>query len=160
MSKNVANRDEEGWRMCACSVPNEEMRVCGWYWPLWGCAVDRVEMVVKVHCGTVGDEFAAMLKMRPEKQSHNLFDNHVAPVSPQPQSGECKPSCLKSLPQTQSCVWINEKDPMEMTVKLSSWYDFSTSSLSLELYRIVHRKKNNRGTVWIETQNRHCIVKA
>ena len=32
----------------------------------------RVEVVVKVHCGTVlGDEFAAMLKMRPPKQSHN-----------------------------------------------------------------------------------------
>ena len=32
----------------------------------------RVEVVVKVHCGTVlGDEFAAMLKMRPQKQSHN-----------------------------------------------------------------------------------------
>ena len=29
-------------------------------------------MVVKVHCGTVfGDEFAAMLKIRPPKQSHN-----------------------------------------------------------------------------------------
>ena len=32
----------------------------------------RVEVVVKVHCGTVlGDEFAAMLKMRPPRQSHN-----------------------------------------------------------------------------------------
>ena len=40
----------------------------------------------------------------------------------QPQSGGLKPSCLKSLRQTQSCVWIN--DPMEMTVKLSSSYDF------------------------------------
>ena len=28
-----------------------------------------------------GDEFAAMLKMRPEKQSHNSFDNRVVPVS-------------------------------------------------------------------------------
>ena len=160
MSKNVANRDEEGWRMCACSVPNEEMRVCGWYWPLWGCAVDRVEMVVKVHCGTVlGTNLPPCWKCV-LKNSPTIYLTTMSPRSPaQPQSGECKPSCLKSLPQTQSCVWINEKDPMEMTVKLSSWYDFSTSSLSLELYRIVHRKKNNRGTVWIETQNRHCIVK-
>ena len=31
-------------------------------------------MVVKVHCGTVlWDEFAAMLKMRPQKQSHNAL---------------------------------------------------------------------------------------
>ena len=41
---------------------------------LWGCAGDRVEMVVKVHCGTVlGDEFATMLKKRPPKQSHNAL---------------------------------------------------------------------------------------
>ena len=39
-------------------------------------------MVVKVHCGTVlGDKFAAMLKMRPPKQSHNAFENHLEPVS-------------------------------------------------------------------------------
>ena len=31
-------------------------------------------MVVKVHCGTVlGDEFAAMLKICPPKQSHNAL---------------------------------------------------------------------------------------
>ena len=31
-------------------------------------------MVVKAHCGTVlGDEFAAMLKMRPPKQSYNAL---------------------------------------------------------------------------------------
>ena len=35
---------------------------------------DRVEMIVKVHCGTVlGDKFAAMLKLRPPKQSHNAL---------------------------------------------------------------------------------------
>ena len=34
-------------------------------------------MVVKVRCGTVlGDEFAAMLKMRPPKQSYSALDNH------------------------------------------------------------------------------------
>ena len=44
------------------------------YWPLWGCTGDWVEMVVKVHCGTVlGDEFAAMLKICPPKQSHNAL---------------------------------------------------------------------------------------
>ena len=32
------------------------------------------QMVVKVHCGAVlGDEFAAMLNMRPLKQSHNAL---------------------------------------------------------------------------------------
>ena len=42
--------------------------------PLWGCVADRVEVVVKVHCGAVlGDEFAAMLNMRPLKQSHNAL---------------------------------------------------------------------------------------
>ena len=41
---------------------------------LWGCVGDRVEMVVRVHCGSVlGDEFAVMLKMRPPKQSHNAL---------------------------------------------------------------------------------------
>ena len=41
-----------------------------------------VEVVVKVHCGTVlGDEFAAMLKMRPQKQSTMHLDNHLDPVS-------------------------------------------------------------------------------
>ena len=35
---------------------------------------DRVEMVVRVHCGSVlGDEFAVMLKERPPKQSHNAL---------------------------------------------------------------------------------------
>ena len=43
-------------------------------------------MVVKVHCGTVlGDEFAAMLKMRPTMH----FDNHLGQVYlAQPQSGK------------------------------------------------------------------------
>lgn len=40
------------------------------YSPLWGCAGDRVEMVVKVHCGNVlADEFAAMLKIRPQNNT-------------------------------------------------------------------------------------------
>ena len=44
------------------------------YSALWGCAGDRIEMVVKVHRGTVlGDELAAMLKMYPPKQSHNAL---------------------------------------------------------------------------------------
>ena len=39
-------------------------------------------MVVKVPCGTVlGHKFAAMLKVRPPKQSHNALDNHLDPVS-------------------------------------------------------------------------------
>ena len=39
-------------------------------------------MVVKVRCGTVlGDEFAAMLKMRPPKQSYSALDNHLDSVS-------------------------------------------------------------------------------
>ena len=38
-------------------------------------------MVAKVHCGTVlGVKFAAMLKIRPPKQSHNALDNHLDPV--------------------------------------------------------------------------------
>ena len=53
-----------------------------WYSPLCGCAGDLVEMLVKVHCWTVfGDEFAAMLKMRPPKQSHNALDNPRDTVS-------------------------------------------------------------------------------
>ena len=59
-----------------------ELIVRKWYSPLCGCAGDRVEMLVKVHCGTVlGDEFAAMLKMRPPKQSHSALDNHLDSVS-------------------------------------------------------------------------------
>ena len=42
----------------------------------------QAEMVVKVRCGTVlGDEFAAMLKMRPPKQSYSALDNHLDSVS-------------------------------------------------------------------------------
>lgn len=52
-----------------------------WYSLLCGCAGDRVEMLVKVHRGTVFDEFAAMLKMRPPKQSHSALDNHLDSVS-------------------------------------------------------------------------------
>ena len=59
-------------------VRNKEMRVWGWYSPLWGCTGDQAEMVVKVRYGTVlGDEFAAMLKMRPPKQSYSALDNHL-----------------------------------------------------------------------------------
>ena len=49
---------------------------------IWGCVGESVEIVVKVHCGTaLGDEFAAMLKMRPPEQSHNALWNHLDPVS-------------------------------------------------------------------------------
>ena len=46
-------------------------------------------MVVKVHCGTVlGNEFAAMLKMRPPK-SPTMYFKTISTRSPaQPQSGE------------------------------------------------------------------------
>ena len=59
------------------------------YSPLWGCAGDRVEMVVKVHCGTVfRDEFAATLKIRPQ----NNPTMHLTTISTwslaQPQSSE------------------------------------------------------------------------
>ena len=96
-----------------------------WYSPLCGCAGDRVEMVVGVHCGTVlGTNLPPCWKCVPQN-SPTMHLTTLATRSPaQPQSGECKPSCLKSLPQTQSCVWINDQDPMEMTVKLSSCYDF------------------------------------
>ena len=46
--------------------------------PLKGYAEDWVEMVVKVHRGTVlGDEFAAMLKMRPQNSPTMHFDNYL-----------------------------------------------------------------------------------
>ena len=35
------------------------------YSPLWGCPIDRVEMVVKLHCGTVlGDAFSTWRQIR------------------------------------------------------------------------------------------------
>ena len=38
------------------------------------CAGDRLEMVVKVHCGTVlGDIFSTWRQIRPPKQSHNAL---------------------------------------------------------------------------------------
>ena len=44
------------------------------YLPLWGCAGDRVGMVVKLHCGTVlGDEFSTWRQIRPRTQSHNAL---------------------------------------------------------------------------------------
>ena len=51
--------------------------------PLWGCVGNQVEMAVKVHCGTVlGIEFAAMLKMRLLKQSHNALWQPSRPALP------------------------------------------------------------------------------
>ena len=44
------------------------------YLPLWGCAGDRVGMVVKLHCGTVlGDEFSTWRQIRPRTQSHDAL---------------------------------------------------------------------------------------
>ena len=44
------------------------------YSPLWGCAEDRVEMVIKVHCGTVlEDAFSTWRQIRPPEQSHNAL---------------------------------------------------------------------------------------
>ena len=54
--------------------------------PLWGCAGDRVEMVVKVRYGTVlGDEFAAMLKSRPQNSPtmHLTIISTRFPAQPQ-----------------------------------------------------------------------------
>ena len=48
--------------------------------PLRGCAGDRVKIVANVLCGTVlGDEFAAILKMRPPQQSYKA---HWQPPRP------------------------------------------------------------------------------
>ena len=63
---------------------------------IWGCVGDRVEMVVKVQCWTVlGDEFAAMLEMRPPEQSHNALWNHLDPVSRATSSSELGEPFLK-----------------------------------------------------------------
>ena len=44
------------------------------YSPLWGCAGERIEMVVKVHSGTVlGDAFSTWRQICPSKQSHNAL---------------------------------------------------------------------------------------
>ena len=51
--------------------------------PLWGCAGDQGEMI----CANfivglfLGNEFAATLKMRPPKQSHNALDSYLDSVS-------------------------------------------------------------------------------
>ena len=48
-------------------------------------------MVVKVHCGTVlGNEFAAMLKMRPPKSPTMQFKTILTRSPAQPRSGECR----------------------------------------------------------------------
>ena len=59
------------------------------YSPLWGCAGDRVEMVVKVHCGNVlADEFAAMLKIRPQNNTTMHWTTISTWSLAQPQSSE------------------------------------------------------------------------
>ena len=56
------------------------MNPSGFNSPLWGCVGDQVEMVVKVHCGTVlGIEFAAMRLL---KQSHNALWQPSRPALP------------------------------------------------------------------------------
>ena len=48
-------------------------------------------MVVKVHCGTVlGNEFAALLKMRPQKSPTMHFKTISTRSPAQSQSGECR----------------------------------------------------------------------
>ena len=66
--------------LCACRIRHFEVaretgRV-GCQSALWDCS----------------DELAAMLKMHAPKQSHNALDNHLDPVSAQPQSGEFRRS--------------------------------------------------------------------
>ena len=70
-------------------------------------------MVVKVHCGTVlGHKFAAMLKMRPPKQSHSALDNNLDPVS-----------------RTTSKRRM-ERFRVTFTARVN-WYDIKTFSLNL-----------------------------
>ena len=61
--------------------------------PLWGCDWDRLEMVVKVHCGTVlGGEFTAMLKCVLKKVPQCTLTTISSQSPTQPQSGEWRPN--------------------------------------------------------------------
>ena len=54
----------------------------GLHSPLWGCAGDRDEMVVKVHCGTVfEDAFQHGSKFAAQNSPTMHLDNHLEPVS-------------------------------------------------------------------------------
>ena len=54
----------------------------GLHSPLWGCAGDRDEMVVKVYCGTVfEDAFQHGGKFAAQNSPTMHFDNHLEPVS-------------------------------------------------------------------------------
>ena len=66
------------------------------YSPLWGCAGDRVGMVVKLHCGTVlGDEFSTWRQIRPRKQSHNALWQPSRPgLQPNLKVANCRQSSL------------------------------------------------------------------
>ena len=56
--------------------------VCMPYSPFWGCAGDRVEMIVRVHCGSFwGTNLPPCWKCVPPKKSHNALWNHLDPVS-------------------------------------------------------------------------------
>ena len=49
----------------------------------WGCGGDRLEIVVKVHCGTVlGVAFSTWRQICPPKQSHNALSQPSRPGLP------------------------------------------------------------------------------
>ena len=67
------------WSQDRVAQPSQLERA---YSPLWGCAGDRVKMVVKVHCGTVlGGAFSTWRQFCPQNSPTMHFDNHLDPVS-------------------------------------------------------------------------------
>ena len=82
------------------------------YSPLWGCAGDRVEMVVKVHCEIVlGEEFAAMLKMHPQNSPIMHFETISTRSPTHAQSGE-----YENLFENEYNVYIYKKKKRGLSI--------------------------------------------
>ena len=98
------------------------------YSPLWGCAGDRVKMVVKVHCGTVlGDAFSTWRQFCPQNSPTMHFDNHLDPVSRATSKWRIYEKKLLTLwpnQQHSGVLWLSKTSPVHALID-SPWTSWS-----------------------------------
>ena len=112
----------------------------------------RIEVVVKLHCGTVlGDEFAAMLKMRSPKQSHNELWQPFQPGLPRSlkvanwQLRGCAGIWDKIRPPNSTIMQFDTKVKVEGLLTVASALGLSRYSHSTQIIRNKQSKQDIRG---------------
>ena len=103
------------------------------YSPLWGCAIDRVEMVVKVHCGTVlGDTFSTgrqirmKTRTRRKKWSYRRLMYWVESFLSQRNIAQC-PSILKRWLACRGAK-LPESDWRSWSKGVTEWFEPSSET--------------------------------